>query len=63
VPLVFLALMIPALKNRSMYVAAAVAGLLTLALLWLPYMLGVFAAALVAIFAGYLHLERTSHDA
>ena len=63
VPLVFLALMIPALKHRSMYVSAAVAAVVTIALLKLPYLLGVFIAALVGILAGYFHMEAGKRHA
>jgi predicted branched-subunit amino acid permease len=62
VPLIFLALLIPSLRHRSMYVSVAVAVLATLALVKLPYMLGVFIAALLAIAAGYLHMERTERS-
>ena len=56
-PLTFVALVIPALKDRPAVAAAASAGLVALAANNLPYRLGLIVAALVGIGVGTL-LER-----
>ena len=58
VPLTFLALLFPAIKDRPSMVAAIVAGLLALAGHSLPYNLGLFAATLGGIAAGYYVSRR-----
>lgn len=62
IPLTFLALLFPALKDRPAIVAALVAGLLALAGHGLPYNLGLFLAATGGIGAGCL-ADRRTHDA
>ncbi|MCB1216665.1 AzlC family ABC transporter permease [bacterium] len=58
VPLIFCALLTTAIRKRSMAIAAAVAALGSLLLCGLPYMLGVFIAALLAIIVGFLLEEK-----
>lgn len=54
VPLLFLALLVPAITTRPLLVAAVVAGALALALAPLPYNLGLVIASLAGIAAGTL---------
>ena len=54
VPLVFLALLVPVLRNAPSIVAAATAGVAVLALAWLPMRLSLIVAALLGIAAGTL---------
>jgi len=61
VPLTFLALLFPALKDRPSILAAVVAGLLALIGHVLPYNLGLFLATLGGITAGYLMERRTKN--
>ncbi len=58
IPLVFLALLIPAVRDRSDGIAAAVAGLTVLAVAGLPYNLALPLAALVGITAGLVSERR-----
>jgi len=51
-PLTFIALVVPALKNRSGIVTAAVASVAAIAFISLPFKLGLIAATLVAIAVG-----------
>ncbi len=53
-PLTFIALVVPALKDRAGVVAALVAGIIGLAAYALPYKSGLLLAALVGILAGLL---------
>lgn len=52
VPLTFLAMLIPAIKDRGTAIAASVAGVTTLGAVGLPFRLGLIVAALVGIAAG-----------
>ncbi len=52
VPLLFLALLVPAVTTRPMLVAAAVAGAIALALTSLPYNLGLILGSVAGIAAG-----------
>jgi len=61
VPLIFLAILVPAIKSKALAIAAAVAAVLTVALSFLPYMLGMFIAALAAIGVGYYYQEVAGH--
>lgn len=56
-PLTFIAMVVPVLKNRPAIAAAFSAGVVALAAYSLPYRLGIILAALVGIVAGTL-LER-----
>ncbi len=56
-PLTFIALVVPALKDRAGIVTAAVASLAALIFFGMPYKLGLIASALVAISVG-LWMER-----
>lgn len=56
-PLTFIALVVPALKDRSDLAAAASAGLVGLLASGLPYKLGLILAAVVGIAAG-MYMER-----
>ncbi len=56
-PLTFIALVVPALRDRASLAAALVAGLAGVAALSLPYKTGLLAAALIGIVTG-LGLER-----
>ena len=58
VPLIFCALLTTAIRNRAMAIAACLAALGSVLLCGLPYMLGVFISALLAIIAGYLLQEK-----
>ena len=60
IPLTFLALLFPALKNRPAVIAAVAAGLLALAGHGLPYNLGLVLAACGGIVAGCLAEVRRS---
>lgn len=53
-PLTFIALVVPALKDRAGLIAALVGGFTALAVFALPYRLGILVAALVGIAAGLL---------
>lgn len=57
VPLAFTALLVPALRSRRHAWVGLIAGALTLGLSFLPYLLGVFIAALTAIAIAYLFLS------
>ncbi|MCB1186423.1 AzlC family ABC transporter permease [bacterium] len=59
VPLIFCALLTTAIRNRSMALAACIAALGSMLLCGLPYMLGVFISAVLAIIVGYAHAERS----
>ena len=54
IPLVFMALLVPAVRDRGTRVAAAVAGLAAVALVGLPLNLGLLAAAALGIAAGII---------
>jgi 4-azaleucine resistance transporter AzlC len=58
-PLTFIALVVPALKDRAGTAAALVGGVVALIAFSLPYKLGIIAAALAGIVAGLL-VERKS---
>jgi 4-azaleucine resistance transporter AzlC len=60
VPLAFTALLVPALRSRSHAFAGLLAGGLALCLSTLPYLLGVFIAASIAIAAGYFFMGERS---
>ncbi len=62
IPLTFLALLLPSVKDRPCVVAAISAGILALVGAGLPYNLGLFLAALGGIGAGVLADTRKSHD-
>ena len=57
-PLTFIAMIVPVLKNRPAIAAAASAGIVALAAYSLPYKLGLILAALVGIVVGTLLEER-----
>lgn len=57
IPLTFIALVVPSIKDRPALLAAAVAGVISLLANNLPFNLGLMLAAFIAIFAGYA-LER-----
>ncbi len=61
IPLTFLALLFPAIKDSACLIAAAVAGSLALLCHPLPYNLGLFIATLAGIGAGYLVSRRKRH--
>jgi predicted branched-subunit amino acid permease len=54
IPLVFMALLFPAVKDRGTRLAAVVAGLAAVALIGLPLNLGLLAAAMLGISAGVI---------
>jgi predicted branched-subunit amino acid permease len=54
IPLVFMALLFPAVKDRGTRIAALVAGVAAVALIGLPLNLGLLAAAALGISAGVL---------
>ena len=56
----FIALVVPALKDRAVTAAALSAGVAAVAAAGLPYNLGLMAAALAGIAAGLLVERRTS---
>jgi predicted branched-subunit amino acid permease len=58
IPLTFLALLVPSLKDRPAIIAAVSAGFFALIAHGLPYNLGLFLAALGGITAGYLADRR-----
>lgn len=58
-PLTFIAMVVPALKNRPAIAAALSAGVVALVAYFLPYRLGLILAALVGIVVGTV-LERNS---
>lgn len=58
-PLTFIAMVVPVLKNRPAVAAAASAGLVSLAAYGLPYRLGLILAALVGIVVGTFLEGRT----
>lgn len=58
VPLTFIALLVPGLRDSATVVAACVSGTIALAAAPLPYNLGLFTAALAGIAAGYLYESR-----
>jgi 4-azaleucine resistance transporter AzlC len=51
-PLVFIALLVPMLRDRAGLVAAAAGGIVSVLAFGLPYKLGIMAAALIGILAG-----------
>jgi 4-azaleucine resistance transporter AzlC len=53
-PLTFIAMVVPVLKNRAAIAAAVSAGIVALAAYFLPYSLGLILAALVGILVGTL---------
>ena len=59
-PLTFIAMVVPVLKNRPAVAAALSAGLIAVAAFSLPYRLGLVLAALVGILVGTLLEERSS---
>lgn len=58
VPLAFSALLLPALRSRSHILVGLLAGVLALCLSGLPYMLGVFSSAAIAIAVGYFFFDE-----
>lgn len=58
VPLTFLALAVPAIRSRASVVTATVAVLVAVATAFLPYKIGLLAAAALGIAAGVLALRR-----
>ncbi len=59
VPLCFLVLLVPAVKNRPTLVAALVGGVTATLLSWLPYRSGLFIGAIAGIIAGaWLEYQR-----
>ncbi len=58
-PVSFIALVVPALKDRASGGAALAAGIVGVIALGLPYKLGLFAAALIGIVVGLIIEERT----
>lgn len=58
VPLAFTALLLPALRSRSHVLVGLIAAALALCLSGLPYMLGVFLSAAIAIALGYLFFDE-----
>jgi 4-azaleucine resistance transporter AzlC len=58
VPLVFLALLVPALKGRESFAAGAVAGVVAVAGAGLPFNLGLILAAVVGVAAGMVTEAR-----
>lgn len=56
--LTFIALMVPALKDKAGVTAALIAGVVAILLFSLPYKLGILAAALVGIVAGLIVEQR-----
>jgi predicted branched-subunit amino acid permease len=59
IPLTFIALVVPALRDRASGVAALTAGVLVLLLAVLPLNLGLLVAALAGMVAGMLYEART----
>ncbi len=62
IPLTFIALVVPAIKDKPALLAAVVAGIISLAANPLPYNLGLLLAAMAGIFAGYT-LEKRQDNA
>lgn len=58
IPLTFLALLVPAIKNRGCAAAATIAGLVTLLTGGWPYRLGLIAASFAGIIAGLISNRR-----
>ena len=58
VPLTFIALLVPGLRDRALVVAACVSGTVACAAISLPYNLGLFLAALTGIAGGCLYEAR-----
>lgn len=58
-PLTFIALVVPAIKDRPALITAALASLLSLVLVGLPYKLGLLCSALLAIAVG-MWMEKRS---
>lgn len=58
VPLTFIALLVPGLRDSAVVAAACVSGAVAVAAISLPYNLGLFMAALAGIIAGYLYESR-----
>jgi predicted branched-subunit amino acid permease len=59
VPLCFLVLLVPNLRNRPTFVAAIVGGITATLLAWLPYRSGLFVGAIAGIVAGaWLEVRR-----
>jgi len=52
IPLVFIALLVPMLKDRAGLVAAAAGGVISVLAFGLPYKLGIIVAAIIGIMAG-----------
>lgn len=61
-PLTFIAMVVPVLKNRPAIAAAIAAGITALLAHSLPYRLGLIAAACVGIAVGTLLEQRKSHE-
>ncbi|NCP86699.1 MAG: branched-chain amino acid ABC transporter permease [Anaerolineae bacterium CG_4_9_14_3_um_filter_57_17] len=59
-PLTFLALVVPALKDRAGVATALIASLAALALIGLPFKLGLISATLIAIGAGLLAEKKAT---
>lgn len=57
-PLTFIAIVVPMLKNRSSLISAGVAALLGVVLVGLPWKLGLLIAAVLAIAVGGMSLRR-----
>lgn len=60
IPLVFIALLVPALRDRSDVLAAAVAAVLAVVAVGLPYNLSLVTAAVAGVVAGVWHARRAS---
>ncbi len=63
IPLTFLALLVPAIKDRPSIWAAVTAGVVVLLTRSLPFNLGLFAAVLVGIAVGVMVEKRSRHAA
>ena len=61
IPLTFLALLFPAIRNRPSWIAAISAGVLAIAGHQLPYQMGLLMAAIGGVAAGYLAERRQLH--
>ena len=57
-PLTFIAIVVPLIRDRSMLLAAAVAGVMALLAAGLPFKLGLLAAALTGMMAGWWAAEK-----
>jgi len=62
VPLTFLALLFPVLKDRPSALAAVCGGTVSIMAYGLPYNLGLFAGAFCGIFAGYILDRRAKNE-